>query len=706
MRAKQQRHQTPVPAYARWTRFRLTLWCWCVWLLVTPDVLAQGRPDIRWMIGGHTASVVSVAYSPDGQYLASAGHETYSATYTIKLWRVSDGRLVRTLTHFRLNVRCLAFSPDGQYLVSGGMTNIGGSAWRGEIRLWRVADGLQLRTAQLDTYAVNAVTFLADGEHLAIATTSSTILWNIVEWRAVFEYQDSQGNNNCLALSPDGQILAAGHYGNFAHRVLLWNAISGELIGTLIDYQQNVASLAFSPNGQWLAAGGWGEILVWRTSDWSQRRRLRFSPEWIHSVAFSPDSQYLAAAFGYTDRAVRIWRTSNWQLVSTLYGHNSSVLSVAFSIDGQYLASSGSDRTVRLWRVGSWTLDRVITGLTDPVFDVSFSPDGRYLAACSGNKAYIWRVSNGSLVHAVEESGAYVTINAVAFSPNSEYWATAVNNGQIKLWRVADWSLVRSLVGHRGLISSIAFSPDGQYIASGGWDDRTVRVWQVTDGTLLWTFQEYNQAVSSVKFSPNGEYLATGCLDGSIKLWRMTDRSLAAVFWHTQRVTSVDFSPYGLYLVSSSSLGNDNIKVWRLVDQALIHTFQHNGALSVVFAPGGMYFASVGWDATIRFWNIGSDAAIIYYDQETGTGCESMHFSLNGRLFAVGRADATLMVARNPFWQQGDTDGNGCVNDADLLQVLFAFGQTGVNLSADMNEDGIIDDADLLIVLFAFGEGC
>jgi hypothetical protein len=93
------------------------------------------------------------------------------------------------------------------------------------------------------------------------------------------------------------------------------------------------------------------------------------------------------------------------------------------------------------------------------------------------------------------------------------------------------------------------------------------------------------------------------------------------------------------------------------------------------------------------------------YDQETGTGVLSIQFYPNGRLFGYGRGDATVVLARNPFWIRGDVDGNGCVNDADLWAVLSAFGQSGSGLT-DLNGDGIVNDTDLLIVLFNFGSEC
>jgi WD40 repeat protein len=187
---------------------------------------------------------------------------------------------------------------------------------------------------------------------------------------------------------------------------------------------------------------------------------------------------------------------------------------------------------------------------------------------------------------------------------------------------------------------------------------------------IVWIRGGHALVVTSVVFSPDGRLLASGSLDHTIKLWRVSDGSLVrTITGHTDWVWSVSFSPDGRLLASGGARSYPNyigeIKLWRVADGALLQT----------------------------------------YDQETGTGVLSIQFSPNGQLFGYGRGDAIVVVARNPFWQRGDVNGDGCVDDADLLDVLSAFGQSDSGL-ADVNGDGMVDDADLLIVLFNFGNGC
>jgi WD40 repeat protein len=107
----------------------------------------------------------------------------------------------------------------------------------------------------------------------------------------------------------------------------------------------------------------------------------------------------------------------------------------------------------------------------------------------------------------------------------------------------------------------------------------------------------------------------------------------------------------------------------------------------------------------VVIWHTGTGTRVAAYNDQTLYSVGAAAFSPDGRYFAYGRDDGTLIVANNPFYRRaGDVDRNGCVDDADLLIVLFNFGSS--DAEADLNCDGIVDDADLLIVLFNFGSGC
>jgi dipeptidyl aminopeptidase/acylaminoacyl peptidase len=224
---------------------------------------------------------------------------------------------------------------------------------------------------------------------------------------------------------------------------------------------------------------------------------------------------------------------------------------------------------------------------------------------------------------------------------------------------------------------------------------------------IVWMRGGHSSAVSSVAFSPDGAWLASGSWDGSVKLWRMSDGALVRTLSNLSAVSSIAFSPDGRLLVSGG--GNGIIRIWRVSDGARVRTLRGHTdwVTSAAFSPDGAWLASGSWDRTIRLWRVSDGALLQTYDQETSTGAYSIQFSPNGQLFGYGRWDATVVVARNPFARRdGDVNGDGRVDDSDLLRVLFAFGNTGSSLPEDLNRDGIVDDADLAEVLSNFGSGC
>jgi WD40 repeat protein len=268
-------------------------------------------------------------------------------------------------------------------------------------------------------------------------------------------------------------------------------------------------------------------------------------PQGVTSVAFSPDGRWLVT--GSYDRGVRVWRTSDGTLARTLSGHQGTVWSVAVSPDGERVASGGEDRNVRLWRLADGAPLRTLTGHTLNVWSVAFSPDGRLLGSGSfDHTVRLWRVDTGALARTL--TGHSEAVVGIAFDPVGGLLASCGDDSSIRLWRVSDGALVRTLTGGSDHVYTVAFSPDGEWLASGGrgqgpvatfWKqiagDRlpsaqgtTVRLWRASDGALQQVLAEHTNDVWSVAFSPDGLWLATGSEDRTVQLWRLERRESAA----------------------------------------------------------------------------------------------------------------------------------------------------------------------------------
>ncbi|HML22978.1 MAG TPA: c-type cytochrome [Aggregatilinea sp.] len=270
--------------------------------------------------------------------------------------------------------------------------------------------------------------------------------------------------------------------------------------------------------------------------------------EYVNSVAWSPDGTILAS--GSDDMTVRLWDVATGEEIRVLRGHEDYVNAVAFSPDGRTIASASYDGVVKLWSATSGQEIRQMEAKGADITDLAFSPNGKMLAA-SGLGILLWDVASGDLT-ATFESPDLAAPYGLAFNPDGTILAAGDDAGEIKLWNVANGTVIRALQGHTDYVRSVAFSPDGTRLASGS-DDATVRVWDVTSGMQSLLLQGHTDYIRSVAWSPDGARLASGSDDTTVWIWDATTGAAQAVLrGHSDYVNSVAFSPDSQRLASAS----------------------------------------------------------------------------------------------------------------------------------------------------------
>ncbi|MDE0427730.1 MAG: dockerin type I domain-containing protein [Candidatus Poribacteria bacterium] len=286
----------------------------------------------RTTLTGHTSSVYSVAFSPDGQTIASG-----SGDNTIRFWDVNTATEIKKLIGHTDSVYSVAFSPDGQTIASGSFDNT--------IRLWNVTTGAEIKKLIGHTDWVWDVAFSPDGQTIVSTSVDKTVrLWDVATGthETLTRHTDAVSS---VSFSPDGQTIAGGSLDNI---IYLWDVNTGMQRKTLIGHTGVVWDVSFSPDGQTLASGSADRTLhLWDVTTSIQHQILTGHTQGVYSVAFSPDGQTLAS--GSAGRIICLWDVNTGIQRQTLTGHTDTVLSVAFSPDGQTLVSGGDDNTIRLW---------------------------------------------------------------------------------------------------------------------------------------------------------------------------------------------------------------------------------------------------------------------------------------------------------------------------------------------------------------------
>lgn len=606
---------------------------------------------------GRKRRMISVAFSPDGKMLAGGDLDG-----VIWLWNIGTGEYRQVLTPHNV-VEEVMFSPDGRTIVSSDDQ---------DTQLWDIATG-EFKARLEDTTGTNNIIFNSDGTVLYGGNRSELRLWDPDNGKIKMRLGLPSASNRPLPVfSPDGQTIATA--GGNGYTVQLWNLQTGQLksalagdpkyvkgimisngVPKLVDYAtRRVKSIAFSPDGRTLVVSSGNEIVFWDPSTGERKAMLTENGDFYY-LLFSPDGRMLATR---SEFGIHLWNIDptdiqKSELRHTITGYGWEVNSIAFSPDGKSVASGYERKNIKLWDVSTGQLKKVFKGHRYPLWvqSIAFSPNGETLASLSlsiqssAHKAEIllWDAATGEYQvtlkgHDKIPDNRIPNQSGLAFSPNGKILASGSGDGTIRLWdakttaRDSFFHGLRgalfghhkaTLKGHTYHVLSVAFSPDGQTIASGS-SDETVRVWDLRTQKLKATLAGHTGRILTVAFSPDGSTLASGCRDGAIHLWDPAT------------------GKHKISLIGNALFAEPPNLPRRKDDPPNITARARSAVTSLVFSPDGKILVNGNREGTIHFWDMRTQQIKSTFSGHSGLN--SLAFSLDGHTLASGSSDGTILI--------------------------------------------------------------
>jgi WD40 repeat protein len=568
--------------------------------------------------------VTTLAFSPDGQTLASGGWDD-----TVRLWNVATGKERRRVTAHLGMVAAVAFSPNGKLLASRGGLD-------GTLRLWDPETGVELR--RIDSlsrvnpwrfYREAALVFAPDSKTVAGTTRKAIVFYDVATGKPA---RQLDGYRDCmyLAYSPDGKLLASGGLDDVKkeqYSLRIWDGGTGqELRRCVLPKNEPPTCFAFSPDSRHLVAAV-AETDTFLFDVQTGKVLHRLPHYWAFRVAFAPDGKTVASIRGQT---IRFWDPKTGkELFLEFQGHQRSVSSVAVSSDGKLVATAGEN--IRLWNPAT---GKQLLEIGSPATALSFSPDGLSLASVdSGHReVHVWDAATSKEIFKLDGPRLQ---RAVAFSPNGKVLAAGDEQGTVRWWEVATRKLVHEIDLKSGAENlTLAFSPDNKTLAcAGGWNEggippgitlnlqRRVTItgkrgffvlqWDVASSKEIHRFGGLTDNIKSLAFSPDGKILAAASRDGRIALWEAaTGRELLYIMAHPNHTDaaftcspSLAFSPDGKTLASAST--DRTVRLWDVTTAKERARIQGDAAFYAVgFGRGGKTLLTGGADTAVMVWDL------------------------------------------------------------------------------------------------------
>ena len=549
--------------------------------------------------------------------------------------------LMQTLKGHKDGVFSVVISPDNQFIIAGSYDNT--------VTLWRYNYPTGLFTNRPivripETNGLWAVAFNPKTNIITTANENGKVKFWTLNGKLINTISAHKGKIWSLNFSSDGKYFATA---SADKSIKIWNN-QGKFLKTLTGHQDEVLSVNFSPDNQQIISGskdktvklwdltGSGQLLHTFTGHKDEVLDVRFN----HVSAATPKGFGKLIASASADDTVRVWNVELQKQVYQYRGHGGKAAEVSFSPVsaatlqgfGKTLATASGNNSIKL---------RYLKGIL-PTFtgnSVSISPNGEIIAVAS-QKTLTLRRREGNLIRHFEPQSA--DIIKVIFSPNGKYLTTINKDNQIQLWNLQG-QLLQNWSGHdvnsnsiknnnhlpRDPIKDISISPDSKTIATIGGIDKQVKLWDL-EGNLVESWKLNNNLLTSIKFSPDGNYLAIAG-DKTVKLWNLQGKLLNTLKGHQDNIAALSFNSDGSVIATASN--DKTVKLWRTDTGQLLKTLNHqDNVYSVTFSEQNQILITGSKDKKLNLWSL--DGKLLYSIKRHQSDVKEVELSKDNNMFA------------------------------------------------------------------------
>ncbi len=607
---------------------------------------------------GHELAVISVAVSPDSNYVATGSRDK-----SAKLWELSTGREVRSFLGHEFSVTTLDFNRDGKLLLTGSSD--------GTVRLWEVASGKELYSVNPFNEIISDVVFSPDMKYFAASCLKYPVrVFDVATKKTVKDLEASpEGNRKGvnIAFSPDGQWMALGEDNRIAnvYRTADWQKARTFEFAT--GWCGGCATfVTFSPDSKHLfMASHHGSVKQYDMTDGKLVRQYADEVNDLSSLQVSPDGKNLALA---TEKEVILWNVESGREASRFNpGIEQEINETRFTLDGRKLIITSNNNTAIVWDLTLKKSTGLLTGFLnmrdkggityDPNFiwdmqiakyvrfknNLLISRDGQSLFKGKfGTKAKRWDIASGKTL--MEYVGHDKAVLCYDLSRDGKKLITGGGDGKIILWNAETGDTLRVIRAHREPVLDIHFNSDETKVAASSWDARLI-TWDLATGKPSTHFDFENNSAYNILWGPSDLYLFTA-QGKELKLWELDSRMAVREFaGHQDVIGSLRMSDDQQQLLTASWDGS--IRLWNISTGLMSRKFSgHHGAVhAAIFSPDGRTIYSAGADRAIRQWDIASSKIVRTLEGHKGE-VTSLLFSPDNKMLISHSVDGATK-----FWE-------------------------------------------------------